>query len=133
MLKENSFLPNVQSSFGFFANCFLKVFSYRVNFPVLGSIIHLLLAQVIRMNAQKKKKHFFFFKYLIANKVVSGVSSPLFLKTAWKKEQIELLVALQRLIFCVLTHSHAFCISSSQNELLLTPLPCEMLLRIFKD
>lgn len=96
----------------FFTNSSLHIFSYRVNFPVLSSIIHLLLAQIMRMNAKKKCD------FLMLDGLQSGfrVSSHLLPKQLGKSQQTELLVALQHLEFCVFIYSHAFCISSSQNE-----------------
>lgn len=95
----------------FFTNSSLHIFSYRVNFPVLSSIIHLLLAQIMRMNAKKCD-------FLMLDGLQSGfrVSSHLLPKQLGKSQQTELLVALQHLEFCVFIYSHAFCISSSQNE-----------------
>lgn len=56
--------------------------------------------------------------FLMLDGLQSGfrVSSHLLPKQLGKSQQTELLVALQHLEFCVFIYSHAFCISSSQNE-----------------
>lgn len=113
----------------FFTDSSLNIFSYRVNFPVLSSIIHLLLAQIMRMNA--KKMYF----CLMLDSLQNGfrVLISFVPQNSLVRKQTVLPVALQNLIFWVLTYSHAFCISSSQNTTSVSPLPCEMLLRILKD